>query len=78
MQEKNTHGPRSRARRSHRGDDSRPRSRRPHNAGRSSGRGGKRKQPTFDPSQFINTNPTDVAFEVYKPKNRFNTFDFFV
>ena len=74
MQEKNTHGTRSRARRSHRGDDSRPRSRRPHNAGRSSGRGGKRKQPTFDPSQFINKNPVTVTEEAYVPKHAFEDF----
>ncbi len=74
MQEKNTRGTRSRARRSHRGDDSRPRSRRPHNAGRPSSRGGKRKQPTFDPSQFINKNPVTVSEEVYVPKHAFEDF----
>ena len=36
-------------------------------------RGG-RKIPTFDPSQFINTNPVDVVLEIYKPKHRFSTF----
>ncbi len=30
--------------------------------------------PTFDPSQFINTNPVDVAEEEYKPKHRFGDF----
>ena len=30
--------------------------------------------PTFDPSQFINTNPIDATEEVYKPKHRFSTF----
>lgn len=34
----------------------------------------KRKQPTFDPSRFINTNPVDVKPEIYKPKNDFGTF----
>ena len=37
------------------------------------GRGGGRKMPTFDPSQFINTNPVEIAPEVYTPKNRFST-----
>ena len=36
--------------------------------------GGRRKMPTFDPSKFINTNPVDVAPEVYIPKNSFETF----
>jgi superfamily II DNA/RNA helicase len=36
--------------------------------------GGGRKMPTFDPSQFINTNPVDVVEEVYKPKHSFGTF----
>lgn len=49
-------------------------------AGRSSGRGssrgggGGRKQPTFDPSQFINKNPVEVTEEVYVPKHTFNDF----
>jgi len=30
--------------------------------------------PTFDPSQFINTNPVDVVLDVYKPKHGFDTF----
>jgi len=53
--------------------------------GRPQGRGGKtnhnnrrrrggRKMPTFDPSQFINTNPVDVVQSVYTPKNSFKTF----
>lgn len=29
---------------------------------------------TFNPSQFINTNPVDAVIEVYKPKHRFSTF----
>lgn len=29
--------------------------------------------PTFDPSQFINKNPIEVAPEVYTPKHRFST-----
>jgi len=33
-----------------------------------------RKMSTFDPSQFINTNPVDVVEEIYTPKNRFDTF----
>lgn len=42
--------------------------------GRGGGRGGARKQPTFDPSQFINTNPVDIVEEVYVPKHTFNDF----
>lgn len=41
---------------------------------RRGGRGGGRKQPSFDPSKFINTNPVDVKEEVYTPKNTFETF----
>lgn len=37
---------------------------------RSSGR----KQPTFDPSRFINTNPVEVAEVVYEPTHTFATF----
>jgi len=33
-----------------------------------------RKQPTFDPSQFINTNPVKVDEVAYKPKHTFKTF----
>jgi ATP-dependent RNA helicase RhlE len=57
--------------------------RRPH-GGSSAGRsfshrpasGGRRGRvmPTFDPSQFINTNPVDTAEEVYVPKHTFGTF----
>lgn len=67
---------------------SRPRRRRSFSAGGGSrhrsggrrfsgGRGGrrqKRAQPTFDPSQFINTNPVEVKEEVYTPKHTFGTF----
>ena len=42
--------------------------------GGSRGGGGKRKQPTFDPSQFINKNPVEVATEVYVPKHTFRDF----
>ncbi len=42
-----------------------------HSGGR---RGGGRKMPTFNPSQFINTNPVDVVEEVYTPKHNFGTF----
>lgn len=37
-------------------------------------RGGGRKLPTFDPSLFINANPTDTVSEIYEPKNTFTTF----
>lgn len=33
-----------------------------------------RKMPTFDPSKFINTNPTEYTPETYIPKNTFRTF----
>lgn len=42
--------------------------------GRGSSRGGARKQPTFDPSQFINKNPIQLQEEVYVPKHDFNDF----
>lgn len=35
-----------------------------------------RKQPTFDPSQFINKNPVEVTEIAYVPKNTFNDFGF--
>lgn len=38
------------------------------------GGGGGRKQPTFDPSQFINKNPVEVTEEVYVPKHQFTDF----
>ena len=41
---------------------------------RGGSRGGGRKQPTFDPSQFINKNPVEVASEVYVPKHKFADF----
>ncbi len=37
-------------------------------------RGGGRKMSTFNPSQFINTNPVNMVEEVYEPKHRFDTF----
>ena len=51
--------------------------RRPYGGGGNRGgarRGGGRKLPTFDPSQFINTNPVEQAAEVYTPKHTFKTF----
>jgi ATP-dependent RNA helicase RhlE len=38
------------------------------------GGGGGRKQPTFDPSQFINKNPVEVKEEAYVPKHTFSDF----
>ncbi len=35
---------------------------------------GPRKMPSFDPSQFINTNPVDVVEDVYTAKHTFATF----
>src|SRR3989338_3259397 len=40
----------------------------------SSGKGGGRKMPTFDPSRFINTNPRVAEKTVYEAKHRFTTF----
>lgn len=37
------------------------------------GRGG-RRMTTFNPSQFINSNPVDIKEEIYTPKNTFGTF----
>jgi len=37
-------------------------------------RGGGRKLPTFNPSQFINTNPVETVVEAYVPKHRFGDF----
>ena len=45
---------------------------RPFNGNRS--RGGKRKMPTFDPTVFINTNPSEHIKEVFSPTHRFDTF----
>ena len=45
-------------------------------SGNRGGRGGARKQPTFDPSQFINKNPVEVTEEVYQPKHTFSEFGF--
>jgi ATP-dependent RNA helicase RhlE len=43
--------------------------------GRSGGRsGGGRKQATFNPSQFINTNPVDVTEVIYNAKHTFADF----
>ncbi len=36
--------------------------------------GSKRKQPTFDPSQFINKNPIEIAQEAYVAKHTFRDF----
>ncbi len=45
---------------------------RPHRGGGS--RGGARKQPSFDPSQFINKNPVVVEEAAYEPKHSFKDF----
>ena len=37
-------------------------------------RGGGRKMPTFNPVQFINTNPATVVTEEYRPQHQFSTF----
>lgn len=62
--------------------NARPRSRGGHQSGgrrpngrRSSGtRSGGRQRPSFDPSQFINKNPVEVAEEVYTPTHAFADF----
>lgn len=45
---------------------------------RGGGRGGSsrggRKMPSFNPSQFINKNPVEVAVEVYAPTHKFSEF----
>ncbi len=41
---------------------------------RGGSRGGARKQPSFDPSQFINKNPIVIEEVAYVPKNSFNDF----
>lgn len=41
---------------------------------RGGGGGGGRKMPTFDPSEFINTNPVETVEEVYNAKHKFSTF----
>ena len=46
-----------------------------HGSAHGSARGtGRKKMPTFDPSQFINTNPVEVVEEVYVAKHTFATF----
>lgn len=44
--------------------------------GRSQGRGNNRKRAlaTFDPTQFINTNPVETKIEEYVPKHNFSDF----
>ncbi len=37
-------------------------------------RGGGRKMPIFDPSQFINKNPVEAGESMYQAKNTFDTF----
>ena len=37
-------------------------------------RGGGRKMPTFDPSQFINKNPAEIVADVYTPTHTFKSF----
>lgn len=46
----------------------------PNRGGQGSGRRGGRKMPTFDPSQFINTNPIEYKEEIYAPKHSFESF----
>ena len=45
----------------------------PNRGNQNSSRRGGRKMPTFDPSQFINTNPVEYKEEVYTPKYSFET-----
>ena len=68
--------PAGRRRPSSHGGNSRSQSRgyRGGGGGGGGGRRAPRKMPTFDPSQFINTNPVEVKEEVYVPKNKFSTF----
>jgi len=48
--------------------------RRPQGGRGRSSRGGNRPRPQFDPSQFINKNPVEVAEEVFVPKHTFADF----
>lgn len=43
-------------------------------SGRGRSRGNARKQPSFDPSQFINKNPVEVEEVIYEPKHTFSEF----
>ncbi|MEK7639068.1 MAG: DEAD/DEAH box helicase [Patescibacteria group bacterium] len=61
----------------HAGSDGRQRSfhsRSNHGGRGGTGRGGGRKQPTFNPSQFINKNPVEVTTEVFVAKHTFADF----
>ncbi len=72
----NTTSSRPRRRRSYSATGSRRNGRaggRPQRHTRGGGRG-KRVQPTFNPSQFINTTPVAVEEVVYKPKHTFGSF----
>lgn len=51
------------------------RSGRPAHTRGSGSRGRARVMPTFDPTQFINTNPTEYSEEVYEPQHRFKDFN---
>src|SRR6056297_514161 len=53
------------------GGDRRNSGNRPRSGG---GRRAPRKMPSFDPTQFINKNPVEVAEEVYVPKHTFADF----
>ncbi len=53
----------------------RPYNHRPGNRGNRRGSGGKRKMPSFDPTQFINKNPVEFTEEVYTPKHQFADFE---
>lgn len=56
------------------GDKKNRRSSGDQNRRRSGGNRGKRKIPTFDPSQFINKNPIELKEEVYQAQHAFTDF----
>lgn len=57
-----------------RGNTSRSGNRRPPHSASRGGRGNNRKQPTFNPSQFINKNPIEIKTETFTPTHTFADF----
>jgi ATP-dependent RNA helicase RhlE len=58
----------------HRNEGDRGRRNNNDRSGFSGRRGGARKQPTFNPSMFINQNPVETTETVYEPKHTFADF----
>lgn len=79
MQTTHTRRARTRGRNSYKSrsndrQERRPRSRHANHRHAAPARRSKRVLPTFDPTQFINTNPVEVIDEVYAPEHTFNDF----